>query len=92
MIGIDHDVWAEGAAIAAGASADIGDLVSKDARDRFKKAFFETLDLYAYRSNQENRDWLVEMIGLFSQGVREGLSLADVKAVIEREARARGLT
>lgn len=84
------NTYAEGAAIAHGASSAIADLVSESAKNNFKKAFHESLWAYLYRSDQENRDWIIQAIKTVSRCVAEGKTLDETRETLEREARAAG--
>lgn len=90
MIEIKHDVYGEGAAIAHGGSADIGDLVSEGARDRFKRAFHETLVSWLIHSNQEGRNWVRRMTEVVTACLARGASPEETKAEIERVERKLG--
>jgi hypothetical protein len=90
MIEVKHDVYAEGAAIANGASADIADLVSPSARDRFKRAFHETLVSWLIHSNQENRNWARRMVEIVSSCLDRGATPEEAREEIEKVARRLG--
>lgn len=90
MIEVKHDVYAEGAAIALGASAQVAGLVSKSARNYFKKAFHETLVSWLIHSNQENRNWARRMIEIVSACLDRGATPEETKDEIEKVARRLG--
>lgn len=90
MIKVRHDVYAEGAAIAHGASAEIADLVHPSARDRFKRAFHETLVSWLIHSNQENRNWARRMIEIVTACLERGASPEETRDEIEKVARKLG--
>lgn len=90
MIEVKHDVYAEGAAIAHGASTEIADLVSSSARDRFKKAFHETLVSWLIHSNQENRNWARRMVEIVSACLERGASPEETRETIEKVAKGLG--
>lgn len=90
MIEVRHDVYAEGAAIAHGASAEIADLVSPSARDRFKRAFHETLVSWLIHSNQENRNWARRMIEIVTACLERGATPEETKDEVEKVARRLG--
>lgn len=90
MIEVKQDVYAEGAAIAHGASTQIADLVSECARDRFKKAFHETLVSWLVHSNQENRNWARKMTEIVSACLERGASPEEAKDEIEKVAKRLG--
>jgi hypothetical protein len=90
MIEVRHDVYAEGAAIAHGASIEIADLVSPSARDRFKRAFHETLISWLIHSNQENRNWARRMIEIVTACLERGATPEETKDEIEKVARRLG--
>lgn len=90
MIEINHDIYADGAAIAHGADPTIADLVSPYARSNFKKAFHHTFIAWLFHGNQENRDWATKVVEIVTHGVKHYRSIDEVTAAIEREAKARG--
>lgn len=90
MIEVKHDVYAEGAALANGASADIADLVSSCARDRFKKAFHETLISWLIHSNQETRNWARKMIEIISACLERGATPEETRDEVEKVAKKLG--
>lgn len=90
MIEVKHDVYAEGAAINHGASTAIADLVSKDARDRFKKAFHETQVAWLIHSNQEGRNWVRKMTEIVTACLERGASPEEARDEVERVAKRLG--
>ncbi len=90
MIEVKQNIYAEGAAIANGASAQIADLVSDCARDRFKKAFHETLVSWLVHSNQENRNWARKMTEIVSSCLERGASPEEARDEVEKVARRLG--
>lgn len=90
MIKVKHDVYAEGAALANGASTEIADLVSSCARDRFKRAFHETLVSWLIHSNQENRNWARKMIEIVTACLERGATPEETKREVEMVAKTLG--
>lgn len=89
MIEVRHDVYAEGAALANGASADIADLVSPSARDRFKRAFHETLVSWLV-DNRQNLDGIRKMVYTVTACLERGATPEETRDEIERVARRLG--
>ncbi len=90
MIEVKHNVYAEGAAIAHGASAEIADLVSACTRDRFKKAFHETLVSSLIHSNQENRNWVRRMTEIITACLERGETPEETRDEVEKVGRRFG--
>jgi len=90
MIEIKHDVYGEGAAIAYGASTAIADLLSKDVKDRFEKAFHETMVSWLIYSNQEGRNWARKMIEIVTACLDRGATPEEARDEIERVAKRLG--
>lgn len=78
----NNATYAEGAALAHGASTAIADLVSDCAKNRFKQAFHESLWAYLYRIDQEQRDKVIDAIKTVSRCVQEGKTLEETRDIL----------
>jgi hypothetical protein len=86
-IGIENDIYAEGAILARGLDTALATIVTNKERQDFKNTFWMTLRLYLHRiENPAERNWMRAAIDVVSRCVQKGMTFDETRDALFKAA------